>query len=270
MTIIPAPLSGCKVMICRPEPSCTELSRALEAVGADTLKMPMLEVKALEPQAAQRQIVMDLDRYRHIIVLSQHAAKIGMELIEHYWPMLPVAQNWYPIGRKTAQILAEHDVNCLTGSQDMTSEELLKCEALKNVHHDEVLIMKGRGGRSTLPDTLSKRCKRLDELELYERIACNYSPEQFKQHFSAFSPQFIVALSGETLERLLQLARASHIDLSQKSFILSSNRVANIAHQAGLNNVLVPNNLQAIDIIRCIKLAQPKLASQETNRNNRD
>lgn len=251
----PALLRGQRILICRPEPAASELSSALSAMGAECKCLPMLSIEAVALSAIDRQRIMNLDQFHQVIVISQHAAKLGMDEIDAYWPQLPLKQDWFAIGRKTAATLQHADLALTSPVHDLNSEKLLEHPAFKDIDGKKILILKGQNGRETLQQELSKRGANVESVSLYQRKRPNYTAEEITDALSTFSPSFIVALSGETLTNLIEYCRPLNIDLSNKSFILSSTRVANIAHEHGIKHCYIPNNLMPIDIIRCIKNA---------------
>lgn len=248
-------LSSSKILICRPEPSATELSKALEALGAQCKTLPMLKIDALEISAIERQHILDLDQYQHVIVVSQHAADLGLEQIDHYWPQAPVGQKWYAIGRKTAEALNSTSLDIVSPGQDLSSEKLLENKDLKTVQDEKILILKGKHGRQALQSQLLARGAQVDSISLYQRSKPDYDQSILQQSIDDFAPDFIITLSGETLTNLLAHCSEHNIDLSDRSFILPSIRVANIAYEHGLKNTLISENLMPMDIVKCIKKA---------------
>ena len=136
-------LAAKRILICRPEPAASELANALSAFGAECQTLPMLHIEAIEVGAEERQHIMNLDHYQHVIVISQHAAELGIEQIDTYWPQVPVEQQWYAIGRKTAESLETADLNIAKPGHDLSSEKLLEHAAFRQVKGDKILILKG-------------------------------------------------------------------------------------------------------------------------------
>ena len=252
-------LPDTKVLICRPEPSASELATVLESVGAQCETLPTLLIKPVELRAKARQRIMDIDQYDHIIVVSQHAAALGLDIIDEYWPQFPIKQNWFAIGRKTSNVLKPASLNLIEPNQDLSSEALLKTLELKEVKNKKILILKGKEGRNKLELELSARGATVDTIELYERICPIYSSAELEASLVMFNPNYIVALSGETLLNLIKLSQSANIDLHNKALILSSERVANIAREHGLDLTYIANNLMPMDIIRCIAKARKEI-----------
>lgn len=252
-------LPDSRVLICRPEPSASELSKVLESVGAECEILPMLIIQPLEISAEARQKIMNLDQYDHVIVVSQHAAILGLSIIDEYWPQFPLQQNWFAIGRKTANSLKPAGVNLVEPNADLNSEALLSNKLLTKVSGAKVLILKGRAGRDTIENALNKRGATVDTISLYERICPEYSSQALEASLIKFNPNYIVALSGETLTNLIKLSKGLKAELQSKAFILSSERVANIARDEGYTLTYIAHNLMPMDIIRCIAKARKEI-----------
>jgi uroporphyrinogen-III synthase len=251
-------LEGCKVLVCRPEPSASALAHVLSSVGASVEKLPGIDIVPLALSGVEKDHILNLDQFDHVIVISQHAAEIGISHIDQYWPQFPSNQKWHAIGRQTARSLPDELPSLNTPSADLTSEELLEDSDFSKLKNKKVLILKGRGGRSTLHDKLSRLGASVSLVELYERRVPSYSSAHLNSKLTDFDPDYFIALSGETLTNLVAMFKQCEYDASQKGFILSSNRVANIAIEHGFNLIYVPKNLMPIDIIQCISKAQRK------------
>lgn len=252
MAVVHSILKDIPVLICRPEPSATELANTLGAMGAQCRKLPCLDIKTLALSSDGKQKILDLDQYSTVIALSQYAAKPALALMEEYWPQPPVQQTWYAIGRTTANIIANNVDKLEEPTADLTSEELLELPGLQSFDNERVLILKGKDGRDTIEHALTARGATVDNLELYERVAPEYSNTEISQVFDGFTPRYIVALSGETVRNLKRFADQIGLDLGQQHLVVPSERVAQVAMQEGFKLTYIPNNLKPIDIIRCI------------------
>lgn len=251
-------LDNIRILLCRPDSSSNEMAKALSAVGAECNSLPTLDIVPISISESDKQKIINLDQYQHIIVVSQHAASYGIDKIDEYWPQFPSNQNWFAIGRKTAEILNSNNLNLISTKQDMDSETLLQHSLLKQIDRQKILILKGHKGRDHLQDSLEEKGAFVDKLELYERQCPDYSSDHLHNQIQKFDPQYVIALSGETLENLISLSKKANISIKQYSFILSSQRVANIASKNGLKFTFVPENLMPIDIIKCISAAEKR------------
>ena len=224
----------------------------MSALGANCHTLPTLDIVEVPVSELEKQYILSLDQYQYVIVTSQHAAKIGLELIDNYWPQLPVEQTWLAIGLKTASLLANENLRLISPEKDLTSEALLKLSQLNKVKDQKILILKGKEGRETLAHVLVKRGARVDSIELYERVCPTYTDNEIHAALIEFQANYIVALSGETLINLISLCEGLNIDLSSKTLIVPSHRVASIAYDHDFKSVLIPANLKPIDLIKSI------------------
>ena len=253
-------LAGERLLICRPEPSASALATTLTSVGAQCELLPTIAIIPLALGAAAREQLRHLDQYQQVIVVSQHAAELGLSVLSEFWPELPAEQKWYAIGRKTAEHLAPaiaaSMAKLIAPESDLVSEELLGLAELQSIRGQKILLLKGKGGRSTLQSELLARGAKGATVELYERICPTYSQRALEEKLELFDPSYIVALSGETLTNLILLSTQAKIDLRQRKLILPSARVAQLAMEQGFKLTYVPDNLMPIDIIRCVARAR--------------
>ena len=250
-------LDNIRVLICRPEPSASELAHTLESVGATCHLIPAIERTPLALSEASKTKILNLDQYDHVISVSHMAAEIAMEHIDEYWPQLPVDQHWHAIGRKTAQVLDHHlqsyNIKLIRPEKDFTSEDLLNSfQNQAELQDKKILLLKGEGGRTHLRDELEKLGAQVDDVALYKRTMPSYSEDQIKAAFVKFEPDLIVTLSAETVENTFSLANSCEADLSDLTFIVSSERVGKVANEKGVTKCIVPNGLMPIDLIKAI------------------
>lgn len=245
-------LNSDRVLVCRPEPSASELAKVLSSVGAVAETLPCIQIEKLELDAPEKTKIMELDRYDHVIVVSQHAARIGLDWIDAYWPQFPLGQQWHPIGRQTARQLPAEELQISLPNADLNSEQLLALPIFQKLNGQRILILKGRKGRTMLEEKFRHRGAEVDTIELYERIRPEYKDMQLQSMLRDFDPEVFIALSAETLINLISYFDQINYAARGKSFILSSQRVANIAIEQGFHLTYVPENLMPIDIIRCL------------------
>ncbi|KZY82283.1 hypothetical protein A3742_18490, partial [Oleiphilus sp. HI0071] len=224
--MIKAILEGHKVLVCRPEPSASELCKVLESVGAETYSLPCIEVRTLALTPQVKNIIYALDQYEKVVVVSQHAATQLIHYVDELWPQAPADQKWFGIGRKTTQLLAEADLSVSIPDQDYSSEGLLDTPELNHVKGQKILIAKGKEGRSKLEQGLRDRGAKVTTIELYERVTPEYSDQTLQESISDFGATSIVTLSAETLDNLHSLAKSISATPTGTRLIVPSERVA--------------------------------------------
>ena len=244
----------------RPEGEASDtLCAALKAAGYEVYNQPLLELNAL-PQlpAAQRQLVLHLDKYQHIIFISANAVRFGMALVNDYWPQLPTGLNWYAIGAATAAVLAGHGIVATTPEKVMSSEGLLAVPALQHVRNQRVLIVKGQGGRDTLKTALRRRGAVVDELACYRRSLPELPAGELAAKLSRWNIDVIMLSSGEGLANLqVLLSPAETTKLKHIGLIVPSERVAHLAREAGFERIVAAENASDGAMLRALRTWQP-------------
>ncbi|MFC6670871.1 uroporphyrinogen-III synthase [Marinobacterium aestuariivivens] len=204
------PLAGQRVLVTRPRHQAADQAEELRRLGAEPVLLPLLEIEPI-PQddpafAAARRCVLDLDLYHAVIFVSANAARFGAELIDDYWPQLPVGVHWLAIGAKTAATLDAHGIRAYHSTEGYDSEALLRAEPLQQVADKRILILRGDSGRDTLASELRSRGARVDYASLYRRGAPTPDPAHLESTIYARALSAILITSGESLTNLVRLA----------------------------------------------------------------
>ncbi len=233
-----------RVWVTRPEGQADALLTALEGDGWLTTHLPLLHIEPLDPlPGEERQRVLDLDLYEHLIFVSANAARIGLERISDYWPQLPTRQQYWAVGESTALVLEGVGLTVTRPTLDMSSEGLLALAGLQNVQDQRILIVRGQGGRQLISETLSARGARVSSLSCYRRapvvydatVVCGLAAEQ--------RPDVITVSSGEGLDLLSGLLQPlEHTNLAAITLLVPSPRVAERARALGWQHIELTDN----------------------------
>lgn len=107
--------------------------------------------------AEQRATILELDRYCAVIVVSKPAARLGIELLDKYWPQPPLGPAWFSVGAATGAILESYGLDVSWPERGDDSEALLALPRLDEAlarPDPKVLILRGRVVASSWP----RRC----------------------------------------------------------------------------------------------------------------
>lgn len=256
-----APLEGCRVLVCRPEPKASELCYSLGRAGADARALPMIQIEPVAETGELRAVVQDFDQFQHVIVVSPIAADYLLEHLDHWWPQRPVGQKWYAVGSGTAKALAQAGIDSLAPARGHDSESLLQLDPLADLSNGKVIIAGGEGGRTLLAETLTQRGARVTKLALYRRLCPAYTPAQMAEALITFDPQVLITLSGETLNNLISLGQNVDSALYKRGLILPTARVAEQAKAAGFSRVFVAPDLGPAGLEQTLACAVVDLAT---------
>lgn len=232
------------VLVTRPAGQADALIGALLERGFSPVHLPLLAIQAIDPlPGAQRQRVLDLERFEHLIFVSANAARIGLDCIQDCWPQLPVGQRYWAVGESTALSLEAAGLTAERPVEDMSSEGLLALPGLRNLHNQRVLIVKGEGGRRLIEETLRQRGAEVESLQCYRRAAVAHDPVKTLSLIESSQVSLILISSGEGLEILSGLLRPQeHTKLASIPLIVPSPRVVKLAEQLGWQRVQLADN----------------------------
>lgn len=238
------PMAAIPVLVTRPEGQAKELGERLAASGFEPIYAPLMAIEPFpEPSTEQRQLLLDLCHFEHVIFVSRNAIRHGMAWIEDYWPQLPVGIHWYTVGSSSAAALAEYGLEVLQPTGDMTSEGLLALPPLSAVNGQRVMIVKGEGGRQQLRETLQARGARVEELEVYRRALPAYGPGELAERIRSGQVRVVLLSSGEALDNMVSLLDAAGQARARECVLVAPGaRVAAAAARAGFTRVLEARN----------------------------
>ncbi len=246
------PLSGQRILICRPEPEASRLADGFRANGATVEVVPLLERLPLPESAQQRSLIQNIDQYHHVIAVSPYAARLLVELLDTWWPQPPAGLHWYGVGGGTAQALAQAGLKPHWPERGHDSEALLALPQLASPSGQKVLLVRGDQGRELIADTLRQRGAEVTALALYSRQCPDTARTLLPRALAHFDPHAVVVLSGETLNNFIALGENSDHTLRQRLLVLPVQRVADQAAAAGFRNLCLPDSLQDDHIVAAV------------------
>ena len=253
----PHPLTGVRVLICRPEPEASRLAAAFRLTGARARTLPVMERVPLEETPEQRQTILDLDLYQHVIAVSPYAARQLLERIDTWWPQFPTGVRWYGVGASTAAVLADAGLDPQHPPQGFTSEALLALPGLQQLAHEKVLLARGDQGRELIRETLQQRGARVTVLPLYRRQPAAPARGRLTEDLDRFEPDVVIVLSGETLNNFIALSKNSSHTCRKSLLLVPTERVAHQARDAGFERVVCASGMADEDIVNRVARCYP-------------
>ena len=230
-----------RLLLTRPAEESQQAAQLLSAQGIYSSCLPLLAIEPLPELPEQRTLIMNLDLYHAVVVVSKPAARLGLELVDRYWPQPILGQPWFAVGPATGQILQYYGLDVFCPELDADSEGLLAHPLLTKALAQptpRVLLIKGEGGRALLAETLRAQGVQVDELVLYQRVLPEYAPDRLVQCIQTEQLNGIVVSSGQGLLFLRDLAADAWPYLNPLTLFVPSARVADMARQMGLGNVV--------------------------------
>ncbi|MDP0589933.1 MAG: uroporphyrinogen-III synthase [Candidatus Endonucleobacter bathymodioli] len=251
-------MSSIRALVTRPKLQSQSLANAIKNLDGQAWTLPLIEIAPITYNQSIRHTLLALDQFNKIIVTSHHAARIGLNLIENYWPQLPLGLEWHALGPKTARALAYYGINTKIPPQGVNSESLLTMASLTHVRNEKILIIKGKGGRLLLEQTLKTRGANVECLDTYQRLAPVYPTNTLPNLLKCLHINVIICASGETVINLLNILpedNSTHLNL-----IIPSQRVASQAIGMPFKQIIVSEDAGN----NAMLLALAKLEQQQT------
>lgn len=252
-------MTGWRLLLTRPAEDCAALAVSLAAQGIASSCLPLLAIEPLEETAEQRRLLLDLERYAAVIVVSKPAARLGLERLQRYWPQPPEPPHWFSVGAATGQLLADSGLHASWPAAGDDSEALLALPALSaalQVAQPQVLILRGDEGRELLAERLRSQGVKVDYLPLYRRCLPHYPAGTLAARVRDEQLNGLLVSSGQGLTNLQRLAGADWPQLARLPLFVPSARVAEQARQAGAERVIDCRGASAAALLAALQ-AEP-------------
>ena len=231
------PLQGVGVLVTRPEQQAMPLCRLLEAQGAATRRLSVIEVRACERRALDAPLGA-IQSFDLIVFVSANAVRFGATLLEQSREL-----NLAAIGPATARSLNQAGYRVAVQPDDYNTEGLLNHPRLQHMAGRKVLLIQGRDGRMLLQQELERRGAAVTALTVYERVPAPVDSQalaDLQAHLTAGDLQVVTATSLDIGGRLLELAAIElRHSLEQALWLVPSQRVAAGLRARGLRAPLL-------------------------------
>ncbi|MGE8097821.1 uroporphyrinogen-III synthase [Pseudomonas fluorescens] len=254
-------MTGWRLLLTRPADDSAMLTDILAEKGIFSSSLPLLEIEPIPVSETMHQVIQGMDRYCAVIVVSKPAARIGVDLVDRYWPQ-SLRLKWFSVGAATAQILKDHGLDVSFPVEGDDSEALLELTPLREAiarPDARVLIMRGEGGRELLAERLREQGASVDYLELYRRGLPRYAEGALPERIRAERLNGVVVSSGQGFEHLRQLAGSAWPELARLPLFVPSPRVAEMALAAGAQTVVDCRGASAAALLAALRETRPVL-----------
>lgn len=227
-------LNGLRVLVTRPEHQAESLCRLIEQQGGVAIRFPTLVIAEPRDWAPALAILDRLADYNLAIFTSANAVDRALPLIQERGGF-PSGLEIAAIGQATARALERHGVTCgLRPEQGFTSEALLALPRLHQVNGQNLVIVRGEGGREYLANALKERGARVDRAEVYLREPPVTDAESLMNVWARGEIDVIVITSTESLRNLFDMLKVvGQNKLRDTPLVVVSARIRQIAMDYG-------------------------------------
>lgn len=238
-------LQGRTIVITRPAGTAAAMVRRVRALGGVPLLLPGLALRGVSDERAAREALLEALGDELIIFTSPAAVRHAAALT----PLLTSA-TVLAVGQGTARALRRRHICSVLAPARQDSEGLLEQPALRDLRDRRVALVGAPGGRGLLREQLVARGARMREVHVYRRVA----PRLHRRHLDLIQmllPSALVLLSSvEVLDFLRQWAPpAAWTQMSAATAIVSSERLAVAAHEAGFRRIVRAASALSADLL---------------------
>ena len=196
------PLHGKKVVVTRAWAQASELSRQLDALGAEPIELPAIRIKPRLDTKEVRDSIESLHTYALVCITSPNGARLLFEAMAAQGRDSRALANASvaAIGAGTEAALAAGGIVADIVPERFVAEELVEELNKLQLEGKPVLIARAAEARELLPDALRKRGAMVDEVALYETVAETPDPEELER---ARDADFVTFTSSSTVRNYM-------------------------------------------------------------------
>lgn len=227
-------LNGQRILVTRPAHQGGPLCDLINAAGGHAVSYPTLAILPPTDSKTIEAITRRLEEYQLAIFVSPNAVEKGLEQMQKAGelpPTLKLATVGKGSARSLKALLGREPDLCPADRYD--SEALLALPELQQPESDQILIVRGEGGRELLAETLRKRGAEVDYMEVYRRARPEPVPPWPE------NIDIITVSSNEALQNLYDMAPVDHRQrLLDTTLIVVSQRSADLARKLGFRQAV--------------------------------
>ena len=200
------PLLGKRIVVTRARAQAATLGSRLEALGAEVVEFPTIEMQPPESYAALDAAIKTLQSYDWLIFTSVNGVEQFLARARHLNKTVTESKTKFAaIGPETAKKLEAAGIqNCLVPKRYQAEGilEMLTPEAMRN---KKVLIPRAATARDILPETLRQWGAEVDVVEAYRTVLPKEGMSEVKILLSGHKADVITFTSSSTVANFARL-----------------------------------------------------------------
>ena len=217
------------VMVTRSGKPGEQLTNLLKDEGYQSCFTPTLRI-------IKESVLLPAEDFQQAIFVSQNAVKYSVERSQLVKDLLPT--QLIAVGEGTAARLQKNGFDDVIIPEISNTEGLLELSSLQSIQGQQILLIKGRGGRELLENKLTERGAICYPLEVYSRVTEVIDETNWHEFTKKRLLNIITLASVEALEalkpKLLDERVAERITL-----VVASERIAKQAAQYCVKDIHV-------------------------------
>ena len=228
-------LQNKRILITRPNEQADSLCELISNHGGVSVRFPTVKIQPIDKTDKLIKCFDEISKYDFIIFISRNAVKIT---IDHFIDNINVFKNTQiiAIGPGTGEELATRGLTGIISPGSQTdSKALLDLKEMQSnkITNKHILIIRGKGGRELLADSLETRGANINYVEVYKRCLPEYGKHEVGNAWYKKKPDVVVVTSNEILNNLISLLSDDEKKLFSTPLITMSERIAERARKEG-------------------------------------
>jgi uroporphyrinogen III methyltransferase/synthase len=200
------PLFGQRIIVTRDRRQSSMLAEPLEALGAETLFVPVIEIDDAAESSSLDQAVRDLHLYDWLIFTSANGVRHFVEALDRSTADLrSLRAKLCAVGSATAAALEALHLRVDVVPEEYVAESLVAALAQESLAGKRILLPRAAVARDLVPDTLRERGAVVDVVEAY-RTVIPIDAKAHAQEALARRPQWIAFTSSSTVKNWVAVA----------------------------------------------------------------
>ncbi|MGO2128320.1 MAG: uroporphyrinogen-III C-methyltransferase [Pseudoalteromonas prydzensis] len=267
-----------QILITRPHGKGADLAEQLSQGGYQATLFPVLKIDYFTPDNTQLSPLLNADK---IIFISQDAVKALLALK----PDINIKAQFYAVGEQTAEAIWQAFGVRAAVPKQHDSEGLLALKSLQQIDGQNIVLVKGKGGRATIAKNLKQRGAFLNNLVVYQRGPVEGNATDWIDHWQSLDVKGIVITSNAAVDAIFRELGAKQLEWIRRcQFYVASARIsehlaaqqidsANIHIAAGASDsamftCISEGNIMSEDIKPTSQLADTKAMQSSSTKAN--
>jgi uroporphyrinogen III methyltransferase/synthase len=200
------PLFGKRIVITRDRRQAMELAEPLEALGTETLLLPMIEIRPAADASALDHAIERLPEYDWIIFTSVNGVRYFVEALDRSQRDLRALKaKLCAIGPATRAAVEALHLRVDRMPEEYVAESLLESLAGDDLKGKRILLPRAAVARDLVPVALRERGAIVDVVEAYRTVIPDDAGARAKELFE-HKPDWITFTSSSTIKNFVQVA----------------------------------------------------------------
>ncbi len=218
------PLLGKKVVVTRARAQASDMILQLTELGADCLEYPVIKIIPPEDFSSLDAAIDNLAAYDWIIFTSVNGVEFFFKRLSELGKDARALGNLRTacIGPVTSERLKSYGINTDILPESFRAESIIEAFKNETVAGKRVLLPRAAEARPILPEELSKRGAKIDEIPTYHTISDTENVDQLIRQLEQGEIDLITFTSSSTVTNFKKLIPKDRFDVLMKNVTIAS------------------------------------------------